>query len=432
MYSIKHFVFLLSILLFIGKVSAAPLNITADSLVNEIEIWPGVGPGSDTLSIEENILVRSVTGTCTRNWAIESITVPTITPIIPENPNGAAVILCPGGAYQRVVYDVEGMDIGNWLNTIGITAFVLKYRLPQNPHIDKKNVPLQDAQRALRYVRANADTWGLDTAKIGIFGASAGGHAASTLAHAFDWNVYEASDSIDSVSARPDFALLLYPVISMDASITHPTTKNLLIGSSASQELVDSFSAERNVTAAFPPTFMTRAADDNGVNKENCNRLYQALQDSGIVSELKIFTKGGHGTGICKTVGFDFENWPDHCTNWLYSIGMTEDTVEIIEPPIDPPASIYDKMKEENEIQIKIAPNPVTQHTIINYSVSTQGNVKLSLIDITGKQIHVMLNDQMSPGDYTYSLSSLPHGLKGLYIVSLQNDRQVIQEKVFF
>ena len=429
MYTLKNFLFLLLISLFVRKINATPYTTTGDSLVDEIEIWPGVGPGSETLTIEENIIVRSIIGTCTRDWAIEKITIPTITPVIPDNPNGAAIIICPGGAYMRVVYDVEGMDIGKWLNTIGITAFILKYRLPSDDHIDKKNVPLQDAQRAIRYVRTHAEKWGLDTTKIGIMGASAGGHVASTLAHAFDKHVYDVGDSIDYKSARPDFMVLLYPVISMEGSITHTTTKNLLIGTSASQELIDEFSAEKNVTSAFPPTYMTRAADDNAVNAENCNRLYQALQDSGIVSDLKIFDNGGHGVGICKAVGTDFENWPDYCTNWLHSIGMTEDSVEIIAVPSLGMASLK---KENNEIQIKITPNPVTDHTFINYSVTIQGNVKISLFDISGKQIQVIFNEQMSPGDYTCSLNSLLRELKGLFIIRLQNENQMIEEKVYF
>ena len=326
MNSIKLTIYLLIISFFVGKLSAVPFVTEGDSLVGEIEIWPGVGPGSDTLSIRESITLRSLIGTCSKDRAIGNISVPTITPIIPENPNGAAVIICPGGAYQYVVYDVEGMDIGNWLNTNGITAFVLKYRLPSNAHIAKENVPLQDAQRAMRYVRAHAKTWGLDTTKIGIMGASAGGHLASTLAHSYNKKVYEAVDSIDNICARPDFMLLLYPVISMENNITHATTRDILIGTSPSQELINQFSAEKNVTSTFPPTFMTRAADDTGVNAENCKRLYKALQDSGIVSELKIFEKGGHGVGICKAYGTDFENWPGACTTWLNKIGVTANT----------------------------------------------------------------------------------------------------------
>lgn len=316
----------LLITIFFVNLYATPFSIKADSIVNEIEIWPGAGPGSETLSINENITVRTTVGTCSQDRTINNVTKPSITPLIPENPNGAAVIICPGGAYKYLVYDVEGMDVGHWLNSIGITAFVLKYRLPSDPHDDKKNVPLQDAQRALRYVRTHAETWGLDTTKIGIMGASAGGHLASTLAHAFNKKVYEAKDSIDNASARPDFMLLLYPVVSMENSITHSTTKSLLLGSSPSQELIDEFSAEKNVSSSFPPTYMTRAADDTGVSAENCNRLYNALQDSNIQCELKIFDNGGHGTGICKTVGTDFEKWPSDCTKWLHSIGMTENS----------------------------------------------------------------------------------------------------------
>ena len=202
------------IVLLLGFSSSKNIYGQTDTILAEIEIWPGVGPGSDTLTITEVVQERALTGTCTRDRAITGITVPTITPLIPENPLGSAFIICPGGAYQRVVYDVEGMDVGRWLNDCGITAFVLKYRLPASEHIDKKNVPLQDAQRALRYVKNNASEWDLDTSKIGIAGASAGGHVAATLATAFDKYTYAPVDTIDSLSARPYYMFLLYPVVS--------------------------------------------------------------------------------------------------------------------------------------------------------------------------------------------------------------------------
>ncbi len=306
-----------------------------DTILPEIEIWPGVGPGSDKLSITETVIERSLTGTCTRDWAITKITVPTITPLIPANPTGSAFIICPGGAYQRVVYDVEGMDVGRWLNTLGITAFVLKYRLPADAHIDKRNVPLQDAQRAIRYVKMHAEEWGLDTSRIGIAGASAGGHVAALLATGFNKVTYEAKDSIDLVSAIPYYMFLLYPVVSMETSITHIGSRDMLLGTNPSQELIDEFSAEKHVTSDCPTTFFALANDDTGVSPENSKRLHKALWDSGVISRLNIYVNGGHGVGICKAVGKDFANWPNDCAGWLDSLelGIKPDVPDYIDAP---------------------------------------------------------------------------------------------------
>jgi acetyl esterase/lipase len=292
----------------------------------QINIWDSTGPGSDTLTIQETITYRALSGTCTIDRAIEHITVPTLTPFIPENPNGTAVIICPGGAYQRVVFDVEGCDIARWYNQLGVTAFVLKYRLPVDQHIDSRVVPLQDAQRAMRYVKMNASDWGLDTAKIGIMGASAGGHLAASLGTDFDKPVYAPLETLDSISARPGFMVLLYPVISMDSSITHNGTRESLLGKVYTQELLDEFSAEKQVKSNTPATFMARAADDYGVNRENCNRFDQALKDAGVSSELHIYANGGHGVGICKTGTSDLANWLRDCQNWLVSQALIADS----------------------------------------------------------------------------------------------------------
>jgi acetyl esterase/lipase len=313
-------------------------NVYADD-PDQINIWDSTGPGSDTLTIQEKITNRSLVGTCTIDRAIEHITVPTLTPFMPENPNGTAIIICPGGAYERVVYDVEGCDIARWYNQVGITAFVLKYRLPNDKHIDSRYVPLQDAQRAMRYVKKNAATWDIDTSKIGIMGASAGGHLAASLGTDFDKQVYVPADAIDSVSARPGFMVLLYPVISMDSAITHAVSRQNLLGTVFTQELLDEFSAEKNVKQNSPVTFMARACDDNSVNKENCNRFDQALKDAGISSELHLYTNGGHGKGICKAVGTDFANWPNDCQNWLVTKELIADSFYI---------SAIDDFQEEN------------------------------------------------------------------------------------
>lgn len=395
-----------------------------DTIFPEIYIWPGdsIGPGSESLNIEENIIVRALSGSCTRDWAFEKITKPTITPMIPANPNGSAVIVCPGGAYVRVVYDVEGIGVGQWLNSIGIAAFILKYRLPVDAHIDKQYVPLQDAQRAIRYVRKNASVWGLDTSKIGISGASAGGHVATTLATSYNKEVYPAMDTIDSISAYPDFMFLLYPVVSMETDITHLASRACLIGDNPSQELIDEFSAEKHVTSTFPKTFLTRAQDDNAVSYENCLRLYNALVDSGVVTELKVFENGGHGRGICKAVGYDFANWPYYCTNWLKSIGMTEDSVIITSA-------------DNHVINLQaftIYPNPVTSESKLNFHIDNNSNVRISVFDITGRQIKVLLNEKKNAGDYQLPLKNLYNQLQGLYILKFENNNNSISQKVIF
>lgn len=410
------------------SIFATSNNENADSLVNEIEIWPGVGPGSDTLTIEENIIVRGLSGTCSRDWAIEKITVPTITPVIPENPNGSAVVICPGGAYKRVVYDVEGLDIGQWLNSIGITAFVLKYRLPLDEHIDKKNVPLQDAQRALRYVRAHAEEYGLDASKIGIMGASAGGHVASTLASSFNKEVYEQKDYLDSISARPDFMLLLYPVISMESGVTHTGSRLLLLGDSPDQATINEFSAEKNVTKDFPITFMTRASDDTGVPADNCNFLYKALQDSGIVSELKIFERGGHGVGICKTGTSDFAKWPDYCTNWLHENKLTEDSVIIVE---EKPEAI-NNIDIEWHPNFNINPNPISNNSVVSYEIVQSTHVSMKIYDISGKQAATVVNDFQKKGSYEISLAAYKNKFKGIYLVHFQTGNDNLNRKVYF
>ncbi len=296
---------------------------------DQINIWDSTGPGSDTLTIEERITYRALSGTCTIDRAIDRITVPTLTPFIPEVPNGTAVIICPGGAYQRVAYDLEGCDIARWFNQLGVTAFVLKYRLPTDQHIESRYVPLQDAQRAMRYVRKNLVSWGIEPSKIGIMGASAGGHLAASLGTDFDKAVYAPLDETDSVSARPQFMVLLYPVISMDSSVTHNGSRECLLGKNYTQDLLDEFSAEKHVTPNTPATFMARAADDYAVDRDNCKRFDQALKDAGVSSELHIYANGGHGTGICKTGRSDLSNWPRDCQNWLVSKGLIADNFHL-------------------------------------------------------------------------------------------------------
>ena len=396
-------------------------NYGTSTVLPEIYIWPdSVGPGSDSLFITESVLARPLSGTCTSDRTVSNITRPTITPVVPENPNGSAVIICPGGAYLYVVYDVEGISIGEWLNTIGITTFVLKYRLPTNDHKDKKNVPLQDAQRALRYVRMHADEWGLDTSKIGIAGASAGGHAAATLATQFNKVAHTPIDKIDSISARPDFMFLLYPVISMESGITHDVTRSKLIGDSPSQELIDEFSAEKNVTSETPITFMARALDDSGVSQENCVRMRDSLIAAGVQVELKEFKNGGHGVGICKAGTSDFSHWPEYCTNWLHKNGFTEDTAIIAD---------INEISEGSNL-FRISPNPISYNSTINFSVKSVSEVNIALFDITGKKVEEIVNKTLTGGDYSLPVGEYKNKYKGLFIIKFSQDQNIATAKV--
>jgi acetyl esterase/lipase len=203
------------------------------------------------------------------------------------------------------------------LNRWGITAFVLKNRLPDDTiNIDRSLAPLQDAQQAIRFVRSNAKVFGIDKNKIGIMGFSAGGHLASTAATHFTFKA-DASNT-DTVSVRPDFAILIYPVISFDSTITHKGSRNNLIGATASTEKTDFFSNELQVTSATPPSFLVHAGDDGSVPVDNSLRYYQACIKNKVPVELHLYPKGGHGFGMNNKTTDD--NWMERLKNWLSSI----------------------------------------------------------------------------------------------------------------
>jgi acetyl esterase/lipase len=293
-------------------------TLHAQLLPQAIPIWPdSVGPGSEKLQIKQTITHRTVTGTCTIDRAIEKVTIPSLVPFIPSISNGTGVLLFPGGGYQRLSVDIEGSDMALWFNKQGITAFVLTYRLPIDDHVDKAHVPLQDAQRAMRYVKHHAASWGLDSSKIGVLGASAGGHLASSLSTDFNKQVYLPMDALDKVSARPSFQILLYPVISMDSSMAHAGSRTRLIGSSPSQEKIKEFSPEKQVKRNTPPTFIALAQDDPVVQPVNSQCFHDSLLAHHIKTELHVYKNGGHGKGICKAAGTDFAHWVEACEAWL-------------------------------------------------------------------------------------------------------------------
>ncbi|AZQ65186.1 alpha/beta hydrolase [Flammeovirga pectinis] len=250
---------------------------------------------------------------------IEKIQVPTIKVYHPTKRfnNNKAVVLFPGGGYKGLAYDLEGEDFAKWLNTLGFTAIVVKYRVPVSAALkDKKEVPLIDAQRAIRLVRANAEKWEIDTNKVGVMGFSAGGHLAATLGTRFSTTYSYKKDTIDNLNARPDFMVLAYPVISMQNGVTHNGSRTNLLGKKPTKELIDLYSNELQVTAQTPPTFLIHCADDGAVPVQNTLLFYNALLENKVEAEMHIYQKGGHGFGLGKNVG-DVGNWTDIAAEWL-------------------------------------------------------------------------------------------------------------------
>nr|WP_315221708.1 alpha/beta hydrolase [uncultured Flavobacterium sp.] len=249
--------------------------------------------------------------------SINKVTIPTLSIFFPKStkPNQTAVIICPGGGYSHLAMDKEGIKVAKWLNDLGIVAFVLKYRLPSDLIMKNKTIgPLQDAQEAIRYVRQNALKYGVDPTKIGIMGFSAGGHLAATASTHYDDIVYQ---STNKVSARPDFSILIYPVISMENTITHKGSQVNLLGKIPSQALIDSFSNDKKITPKTPPAFLVHATDDTIVVPENSINYYLALKNNGVPAELHLYEKGGHGFGLgVKEISFF---WTKACEEWLKS-----------------------------------------------------------------------------------------------------------------
>ena len=244
------------------------------------------------------------------------IITPSLTVHRPEHPNGATAIVAPGGGYLRIVLDKEGPDTSAWLNSLGITAFVLKYRLPGEGHRNGKDVPLQDAQRAMRVIRAHAAEWGLDPNRIGFIGYSAGGHLSAAIEFFPDRKIYEPVDAADQLSARPDFSVLGYALAGSQGP--RPAT---LDGLTPYQQLMWDYRIEATPGVKYPPTFMVQADDDPTVNPKNAAIIYLALKQNNTSVELHMFRHNGHGFGIRDAIG-PTRQWPDLCAAWLRGIGI--------------------------------------------------------------------------------------------------------------
>jgi acetyl esterase/lipase len=240
--------------------------------------------------------------------------VPALTPWLAKNPNGKAIVVCPGGGYGALALDHEGKQIAQWLNSQGISAFVLRYRLgPKYRHPSMLN----DAQRAIRTVRARAAEFHVNPAKIGIMGFSAGGHLSATAATHFDAGNASAEDVIERVSSRPDFAVLAYPVVTFtEEAYVHKGSRRNLLGDSPDPKLVENLSNERAVTRETPPTFLFHTNADTGVPPENSVLFYLALRKHGVPAELHIYENGPHGVGLAWS-DIALASWPGRLADWL-------------------------------------------------------------------------------------------------------------------
>jgi acetyl esterase/lipase len=243
---------------------------------------------------------------------------PSITAYIPtNNPTHTAVVVCPGGAYVMLAVDKEGTQVAHWLNARGVAAFVLAYRLGPRYHHPAQ---LMDAQRAIRYVRANAARFDIAPDKIGIWGFSAGGHLASTAGTHFDAGNSAATDVIEQASSRPDFMVLAYPVISMQPGTTHNWSMHALLGDTPNPALVNGLSNETQVTPQTPPTFLFSTSNDGAVPVMNSVLFYEALLRSGVPAEIHIFEQGPHGTGLAQDYP-ELRLWPVLLQNWMHKNG---------------------------------------------------------------------------------------------------------------
>lgn len=304
-------------ILFISLLLGTTFIMNSNAQVTILHLWTDGIPG---LILNDSYVEKATIseGLTTR---FEKVTDPALYVYLPakENATGTAVLICPGGGYANLAFNHEGHAVARWLNDNGIAGIILKYRLPSDLIMKDKSVgPLQDAQEAIRTVRRNASKWNINPQKIGVMGFSAGGHLASTLSTHYAEKVYEVKDTI---SARPDFSILIYPVITMDATFTHAGSRKNLIGENPSEEAIKRFSNELQINENTPPAFMVHSADDKAVPVKNSFVYYEGLLKFNIPSELHVFQKGGHGYGLSGNRETQ-SAWPDLCLKWIKVSGF--------------------------------------------------------------------------------------------------------------
>lgn len=258
----------------------------------ELPLWPAGAPNSNGLSGAEEML---------DGGRVSHVSTPSVTVYKAEKPNGMAIIMCPGGGYALLAMNHEGHDMAPWLNAQGITYIVLKYRMP-NGHYE---VPLSDAEQAIRLVRRHAKEWNIRPDRIGIMGASAGGHLAASLATLYS-----------SEEMRPDFQILLYPVISMQTGVTHGGSRQNLLGKEPSQELTEKFTLEKQVNERTPQAFLVLSADDRSVPPANGIHYFEALLQHQVPATLHVYPTGGHGWGFRDAFPYK-RQWTGELEKWL-------------------------------------------------------------------------------------------------------------------
>ena len=281
-----------------------------------IGLWPDGAVTRTGPPLVETLIDRS-SGGSVPDRAVFGISNPRLVVFKPAQPNASAVLVIPGGGYRRLVVDREGFELAEWLSARGYTAFVLFHRLPADGWSEGPDAPLADAQRAMRIIRHHAAAFGIDAGHVSALGFSAGGHVCADLAARFAWNIRPAIDAIDALSARPDAAAPIYPVVSMDPAIAHAGSRQLLIGDTPDAALEQRHSPDRNVPADAPPHFLLHAEDDPSVQVENSLRLRAALRARGVPVRMHLFESGGHGFGISRSLGKPVEGWPDLLEAWL-------------------------------------------------------------------------------------------------------------------
>lgn len=292
-------------------------------------LWPDGTPNAPAKITDDEVVDRAQ---AIRDRHVSNVHRPSVTVYRAptDKSTGAAVVICPGGGYGILAIDKEGHDVARWFNTFGVTGIVLKYRLPRpKGHVYGHMAPLADAQRAMRLTRARAAAWHIDPKRVGIMGFSAGGHVASTVATHFDLGKPDAADSIDQQSCRPDFQILVYPVVSFSNALVHVGSRNNLLGTSPDPAVVAFFANEKHVSPQTPPTFLMHT-DDDPVSAENSVSFYLSLRAAKVPGELHVYAKGGHGYGI-RTDWQGIKDppvstWPERCRSWLGAIGMLKAT----------------------------------------------------------------------------------------------------------
>lgn len=287
-------------------------SATAQEPIQEIPLWPADHPAN---AGNEPAYAGTV------EWMERVTRSPAITPFLPEpdQRGGAAVVICPGGGYAGLAMEKEGLEVARWMQERGIAGIVLRYRCGGGKN--QQPVPLMDAQRAIRMVRSRAAEWGVDPERVGILGFSAGGHLASTAATMFDGGDADSQDAIERQSSRPSFAVLVYPVISMQDNVGHGGSRNNLLGADASEDLKERWSANRRVTDQTPPTFLVHASDDKGVLVKNSLLFYEALVAHSVPAELHVYEVGGHGFGMLRG-DRSADHWPEQLEPWLRQHGF--------------------------------------------------------------------------------------------------------------